>query len=303
MAVTPILVPIDGSDFSEQALHLACDIARRTSSALHIVQVHTITHPIAYPEIVPPYEPDWETALRIHQREHLVKLRNELDAIDGLEVNVALLQGPIVDQLVQYVEAHGIGRVVMTTHGRGGLSRAWLGSVASELVRFVGIPVVLIRPGNVSAPLTEAESLRHIVVPLDGSALSESILPEVLALARLADAQITLLHVTEAAGVHSAQYLEHVASTLRADDVRVDVAVVANWKTAAAIIDFAAHHGADMIAMATHGRGAWSRWVVGSVADKVLRGCSLPMLTLRPIETSAASDAEAGAATSKELLA
>lgn len=303
MAVTPVLVPIDGSDFSEQALHFACDLARRTSSPLHIVQVHALTHPIAYPEIVPPYEPDWETALRIHQREHLIKLRKELDAIDGLEVSVALLEGPIVDQLVQYVEARGIRSVVMTTHGRGGVTRAWLGSVASELVRFVGIPVVLIRPGAVSVPLAEVESLRHIVVPLDGSALSESILPEVMTLARLADVQITLLHVTEAAGAHSAQYLEHVASRLRAEAVRVDVAVVTNWKTAAAIIDFAAQHGADMIAMATHGRGAWSRWVVGSVADKVLRGCQLPLVMLRPIAAVAASDTGAGGAMSATQLA
>ena len=313
---TPILVPVDGSAFSEQAIPLACDLARRTQNPLHIVQVHTFSHPVAYPEIVPPYEPDWETALRIHQREHLARLRHDAAESTGMQVNAALLEGPIVDRLVQYVEDHGIGQLMMTSHGRGGLSRAWLGSVASELVRFVGVPVLLIRPNHGPRPLSELSLIRHILVPLDGSALSEAIMQHAVTFARLSGARMTLVEAVppvyavsgtgeapdvapdvkavESARNETARYLEHIAGGLRADNIDVEVGVLTHWQAAHAIIDYASDHGVDLIAMATHGRGAWSRWVVGSVADKVLRGCQIPVLVLRPSDAVAGADLDAG---------
>lgn len=312
----PILVPVDGSSFSEQALSFASDLAQRTDAALHIVQVHTFSHPVAYPEIVPPYEPDWETALRIHQRDHLAKLRHDIATASGLNPSAALLEGPIVDCLVQYVEAHGIGQIVMTTHGRGGLSRAWLGSVASELVRFVGVPVLLIRPTNTVHHRTELKSVRHVLVPLDGSVLSESVLPHAAEFAKCCDARLTLIEAVppvysisgggqvpdvstdvraaEVTRNETARYLEHVAGMLRASGLIVEIAVLTHWQAAHAIIDYASDHDVDLIAMATHGRGAWSRWVVGSVADKVLRGCQIPMLVLRPQEALASAELAVG---------
>jgi nucleotide-binding universal stress UspA family protein len=305
---SPILVPVDGSAFSEQALPIACDLARRTHAPLHIVQVHTFSHPIAYPEIVPPYEPDWETALVIHQREHLTKLRHDLDGSNGLNVVATMLEGPIIDRLVQYVDDQSIAQVVMTSHGRGGMSRAWLGSVASELVRFVGVPVLLIRPSHATPPATELRLLRHILIPVDGSALSESIVSHAVTFAKLSGARITLIEAVppiysvtgvpqvpdvvsdaragETARNETARYLEHLAGMLRAEDLEVDIGVLTHWQAAHAIIDYARDHDVDLIAMATHGRGAWSRWVVGSVADKVLRGCDIPVLVLRPPEAA-----------------
>ena len=276
----PILVPVDGSPFSEQAIPIACDIARRTRAPVHLVQVHTFMHPVAYPEIMPPYDPDWETALRIHQRNHLTKLRHDVEETYGIETHAALIEGRIVDALVHYAEARETGFIVMTTHGRGGLSRAWLGSVASELSRFVRVPVLLVRPKQLALPILDLSGVKHVLVPLDGSLLSESILPQAAAMAKLSDASVTLLQVTDGDG----HYLERVATRLRALELDVDVAVVQHWQPAHAIIDYAAAHAVDLIAMATHGRGAWSRWVIGSVADKVIRGCQIPALVLRPVE-------------------
>jgi nucleotide-binding universal stress UspA family protein len=186
------------------------------------------------------------------------------------------------------------------------MSRAWLGSVASELVRFVGVPVLLIRPGHLTPPVTELALLRHILIPVDGSILSESIVSHAAALAKLSGARITIIEavppVYSVTGVpqvpdvvpdarvgentrnETARYLEHLAGVLRAENLEVDIGVLTHWQAAHAIIDYARDHGVDLIAMATHGRGAWSRWVVGSVADKVLRGCDIPVLVLRPPE-------------------
>jgi nucleotide-binding universal stress UspA family protein len=168
----------------------------------------------------------------------------------------------------------------------------------------VGVPVLLIRPIHTPAEPASVAGMRHILVPLDGSPLAEAILPHVMGIARLSGARVTLVEAVapvysisggahtadvgidvraaETAHNESARYLEHVAGRLRRDHVEADVAVITHWQAAHAIIDYANDHGVDLIAMATHGRGAWSRWVIGSVADKVMRGCHIPMLVLRP---------------------
>ena len=74
----------------------------------------------------------------------------------------------------------------MTTHGRGLLSRAWLGSVADRLVRQLPMPMLLVRPHETDpADITNPPSIKHVLIPLDGSELSECIVPHALALGRL----------------------------------------------------------------------------------------------------------------------
>jgi len=192
----------------------------------------------------------------------------------------------------------------MATHARGGLSRAWLGSVAHDLVRLAAVPVLLIHPRSMASASSDLSGVQHILVPLDGSALSESVLPHASALAGMCEARITLIEIlppvytvsasgfapdapvdtraADSARAEAVGYLERIAGELRASGRNVDVVVLAHWQAAHAIIDHAETNAVDLIAIATHGRGAWSRWVVGSVADKVLRSSRVPLLVLRP---------------------
>ena len=89
--------------------------------------------------------------------------------------------------------------IVMTSHGRTGLSRMWLGSVADGLIRHSRVPVLLLRPIDAAAPRPFAHGLyKHILVPFDGSAASEEVLPAALALAKCGSARISLLRVVPA---------------------------------------------------------------------------------------------------------
>lgn len=135
---------------------------------------------------------------------------------------------------------------------------------------------------------------KKILVPLDGSPLDESILPQVTELARAHSAELVLLRValahafpgadpTEAqveAVREAERYLEEVEQDLRGKGLRVSTA--ARYGNAAAeILDHAAFSGVDLTAMSTHGRTGVSRWVQGSVAEKVLRGSTHPLLLVR----------------------
>jgi len=135
---------------------------------------------------------------------------------------------------------------------------------------------------------------KKILVPLDGSALAEAILPQVTELARVPDAELVILRValahafpgadpTEAqlqAVRESEKYLEEVGKGLKGAGLRVS-SVVRYGHAAEEILDHAAFAGIDLIAMSTHGRTGVSRWVLGSVAEKVLRASSMPLLLVR----------------------
>jgi nucleotide-binding universal stress UspA family protein len=296
-----LLVPLDGSQFGEHALPLALGIARRAGATLHLVHVHAITTPISV-DAIPVYDEALDAQDRARERAYLDDLARRLSNNGASRVITAVLDDPIADALRTYAAAHDIGLVVMTTHGRGAFSRFWLGSVTDSLVRCAPMPILLVRPQETPPDLAQAPAINHILVPLDGSALAEHILPPATALGALTDAVFTLVHVIaiEAAGYKtdwpivrsvagalaatraSAQtYLDRVAERLGAQSLVAHTAVIGG-QPAPAILEYAHDHAIDLVALATHGRSGAARLLLGSSADKIVRGATTPVLLYRP---------------------
>jgi nucleotide-binding universal stress UspA family protein len=319
-----ILLPVDGSTFSEHGLPVALDIARRAGAQLHIVQVHESMQSHLYPDGLTVYDESWDESLRTQEQEYMQSLALRCQERAGVSPRTEVLEGPTAATLGSYAAEMGIDLIVMTTHGRGGISRAWVGSTADALVRRAAVPILLIRPKDQAVDWDHVAAPRHILIPLDGSPLSESAIEPALALGSLSDARYTLLRVVlpipfvmapsaavpvfDETGARRSQaeselYLERTAERLRRRNVPVDTASVIHTTPALGVLDFAATHGIDAIAMATRGRGGWSRIALGSVADKVMRGSLLPTLLFRPKATpsideeataSSADNAEGG---------
>jgi nucleotide-binding universal stress UspA family protein len=299
-----IMVPLDGSAFGEQALPLARQLARKARAELHLVHVHQPVQPAVYVQDIAVYTGQLEEEARDREAEYLASVANRSAELAGVVVRRALLDGPVAPALARYAEEEGVGLVVMTTHGRGGLSRAWLGSVADALVREATIPVLVLRPRDGATAEDEPREIRRILIPLDGSPLAEQILEPAIELGRLMDAEYTLLQVvvppfvlmppTSAVvvepeaeadggvGPHaSEQYLAKVAARLREEGHRVKAVVETYPNAAQAVLDYAKQNEIDLIAMSTHGRTGFSRIALGSVSDKVLRGADVPVLLRR----------------------
>ncbi len=302
-----ILVPIDGSPFSEQALPTALAIARRTGARVHLVQVHEPW--IAAPPFaeLPPYDPVWERGIREQESLYLDELADRCREDAGVDVHAEVIDGPVADALAGYAAEVNVELIVMTTHGRGGFSRLWLGSVADGLVRKATRPVLLLRPDDEPVDPTDtarAPALDHVLVPIDGSEFSKQVIGRAIALGKPLGARFTLLRVISPAfapgwphqppplptppdlareRARAEESLEMIAEGLRAQKLRVKTAVVIHTRPAVGIIEFARDGGVDLIAMTTHGRGGWSRVALGSVADKVLRGTSTPLVLYRPV--------------------
>jgi nucleotide-binding universal stress UspA family protein len=161
-----------------------------------------------------------------------------------------------------------------------------------------------LRPNEPVPPNDLPPVFQHILIPLDGSALAEQILKPALALGDLTQAAYTLLHVvepfvvpgyaplartaqldvqvTQTALAEAQRYLDDLAQRLRDDGRQVHTRALLATQPAVAILDAARAHGADLIALATHGRSGLARLLIGSVADKVRRAADMPVLLYRP---------------------
>ncbi|HIE17700.1 MAG TPA: hypothetical protein EYP71_05845 [Dehalococcoidia bacterium] len=190
----------------------------------------------------------------------------------------------------------------MATHGRSGISRWWMGSVAEKVISEAPAPVLLIRSRQLQN--TEARGkisfLDKILAPLDGSDIGQAALPYVGILAVKASSSVTLLQAISPPGtaeaslfggpdwkkflkaMHNAgiSYLKGVAETLEKKGIKTTYEMVTG-DPADKIVEYAEKNNITLIAMSTHGRTGLTRWVLGSVADKVLHGAATPVFLVR----------------------
>ncbi len=295
-----ILVPLDGSPLAEQAIPIAQAIAERARCKLKLVLIH---EPLLLMESGPAYT-KVELARQKADRDYLKSVTARLRERLGRSVSSAVLRRmPLARTLTTYIRELGADLVVMTTHGRGGIRRAWLGSITDQLIRMSEVPILVVRSSE-TAPAESSVGLSEILVPLDGSPLAEAVLEPAAALARLWDAEISLLQVvlpvplasdpplpfptgysdqmTRIQRESARDYVRDVAERLRESGVKASGVEVLGAGVAGTLLDLARPGRTSLVAVATHGRGGLHRLVVGSVADKLVRAAEVPVLVVRP---------------------
>ena len=247
---------------------------------------------------------------RSEQERYLAEIAERTESLFGLVAERVLLDGVVDTAICNFAASMESPLVVISTHGRTGFSRFWLGSVADAIVRHASTPVLMLRHhGDGDGELTRTHHFRHLMVPLDGASFAEVALAPAAALAAAFRAKLTLLRVVAPASVPVALYAApYVAPPIDDDDetlnirlegaedyaraaairlrhedaaLELDTVVRVEESPATAILDAACAHGVDTIALATHGRGL-SRFVVASVTDKVMRAGPEAVLVLRP---------------------
>jgi len=298
-----LLVPLDGSSFAEQAVPLALEICVRSGAALHLVLVHDSLAAVPHYGEPALLDPSMDSAARRQEEEYLEAVARPL-AGRGVVVMTKVIDGMVAHSLAEYARTARIELVIFTTHGRGVFSRFWIGSVADRLVRQLDVPMLILRP-HAPRGTPSASLLRRIVVPLDGSALAEAVLEPAVQFGELLGAEYILYRavvalrpaplpypavmlipepteVTSILEQQASRYLDDVAGTLRARGLHVETVVEVTTDAVSGIATWAERHGADLIALATHGYGGAARFLLGSVADKLLRSASVPLMLWRP---------------------
>lgn len=300
-----IMVPTDGSGFDREAIRVALRVAERSRAKVQLVRVHSTGAFFGMGS-----SPEAATvSVKVLQQERdrilseLYALAAECRNTSDAEIGVALEDGPVPDALQAYATCNKVDLIVISSHGRGGIARLSLGSVTDSLIRQTTIPVLVVKPQASYLNPQAEEPFRRIIVPLDGSSLAEQILPEVVALAKVEESELTLLRVLvprtssqegigdkktpcwdkDVAIADAQAYLFRTAAKLREDGFLTTTDVVVGENIAQAITDYAGRAKADLVAIATHGRGGISRALRGSVADVVTRTSRTSMLVFRPV--------------------
>ena len=298
-----ILVPLDGSPLAEQAVPLAASIAQRGGGKLRLILVHELP-PAPVDPVAAKLFISIELASRKSERGYLRGIQARLREGGTRLSSAVTLTGKAGPELAQYVRELGIDLVVMATHGRGGIRRAWLGSVADHLIRTLEVPVLLVRPREGEPGPDRLPGMGQILVPLDGSPLAEQALDAAAALAHIWDAEVTLLQVvrpvllsvdpalplpsaydeelTASCRQQAQDYLDDIVEQMHGQGLRATGVAVVGWNAADTILDVARPERVAVVALATHGRGGLRRLVLGSVADKLVRGADVPVLVYHP---------------------
>ena len=287
------VVPLDGSATAEVVLPWAIVMAKALRLRLVLLQL--------VPDAWPGGDAPAEAALR-PARHYLDGVAASLgDAADGIDIETQAQ--PVGDDLAAgIIGAAGsldADVIVLATHGRSGVKRWVLGSVAETVVRTAASPVMVIR-ANAEAPTPETPAIRRILLALDGSPTAESALPQAMRLARACNATLDLLQVApwawsavagstevvmipegveEAVAESAEAYLQGVQARL-STEVRTEHHVRRGDPTSG-ILDHLVATGADIVVMSTHGRTGLTRWVLGSVAQRVLHTSERPVLLIR----------------------
>ncbi|HEV2460975.1 MAG TPA: universal stress protein, partial [Ktedonobacterales bacterium] len=303
-----ILVPLDGSFRAEQALPVAARLARATGGSLLLVRV--VNPPIDYSGGLAPVPLMTDQILESEMAgatDYLTAVAAR-PALSGIEIMTEVLYGFPGQQLIESIEAHGTDLVVLCSHGRTGLSRWALGSVAHTLVHQSAAPVLILRQEGTPARVEAARSIRTLV-PLDGSPLAEAALAPAAALTAALAAPhrgaLRLVQVVKAfqskaeeglvselneearrlAHSYLATAAQRMESTVAGRALAVSFSVELASDVASTLLGAAEQEGpdrCDVIAISTHGRGGLERWVMGSVTQRLLDTTRLPMLIVRP---------------------
>lgn len=299
-----IVVPLDRSVFGEIAIPHALGLLDGGTLAL-VTAVDPMLEPLGG-------IPELETSMLSASTNYLEEVASLLPK--GVDVETHVLGRPVTAALSQFASEFKADLIVLTTHGRGPVSRFWLGSVADRLTRTSPAPLYLVRPGednngtrpNLAVPVPAPDK---VLVPVDGSDHSEEAVPPTALLGSKEDQTLHLLRIAPypvffASGympdtiasnrdlsaeliANAEGYVEELATKLRDEGRTVLTNVVSAEFIAPAILEYAESWGAGAIAISTHGRSGFTRMILGSVADKVVRQSDTPVLLVQASEQDA----------------
>lgn len=304
-----ILVPLDGSRLAENALPHALTLAQTNGSSLYLVRV------IMNAPMVPAYE--WPIPSTISNQEwldeeertataYLEELKQTLAAI-GVKTRVGVFPGEPAHVVSTLAESNrSINTIVMASHGRSGLGRWLLGSVAEKILHATPVPLLIVH-GDERAPIEPLKpaKYKHLLVPLDGSHFAEQAITTARLIAEPNQATITLATIVpheddvglaeagvipmwsikdqQAARERMQGYLQRLATNLQSSGLNIKT-LVQSGEPAAMLESIATNEDVDLIVMATHGRSGFTRMWLGSVATRLIRHTTHQVLLVRAEE-------------------
>lgn len=288
-----IMVPLDGSQLSERVLPYVRCLARALKVAVELVQ-------IVDPEVVTVFSDPQHgryfdvvgSTLRGNSMNYLERVAGSFP--DPSTVICTAEIGNPAEVIAERAAAHPGTLIAMSTHGRSGLQRWFLGSVADKVLHGCVNPLLLVRTAG--GRRGGEAPLKTVLVPLDGSRLAESSLPHVAEVAKKMKLKVVLVRVYDPLAQGHMPYFERIKEKMR-EEAKVYLEekvqqlkskgldevsyLLSKGRAAGEIVNIARATPDNLVAMSTHCRSGIGRWVLGSVTDRVVRRSGDPVLVIR----------------------
>jgi nucleotide-binding universal stress UspA family protein len=295
-----ILVPVDFSEMSIQAINTATRLARRFGASTHLAHVRQFAYASGFlpaPPMDPfPVMPDEQDAEK-NAAEKLHVLARECDV--PLATCHILSGGPAFDEICRVAQNIPADLIVMPTHGRTGLKHVFLGSTAERIVQHSPCPVFVVREKKRRSKTRPLHSINTILVPVDFSDCSREGLRYAIGFANEFGARIILLHATylgyiyssegtaiydipalqKAARKNAQRHMRQLVRAVNFEGVKFETAFT-DGSPVSDICSFAKEHDVDLIITSTHGLTGLKHALIGSVAEQVVRRASCSVLAV-----------------------
>jgi len=304
-----ILVPIDGSEESRTIVRWAAGLARANDAEITLLSVvDPEEFRIVEATAIGSFSTDAPTeviAEFVEKRKAELETEAQTLRATGLAVDVIAIEGAPAETIVAEAKKLDVDLIAMSTRRESALARGILGSVTDRVLHSTTTPLLVLQPEDLEDDSVGTGFIRRIVVPLDGSTLSEQAVAPAVALARVTGAELVFTEVVRiptygiemgGLGYVSVHYAEAFSTELQEEEgARYLATFVENAETAGLkaqaqvstgnpsiqIVDEATAPG-SVIVMATHGAGGIKRWMIGSVTDKAIRSAHRPVLVIPP---------------------
>lgn len=299
-----IIVPLDGSPLAEGALPYALALAAATDAPVTLMQV------VPSSQLMRDHYLRYDASMEAEQMATaatVLEARARSLSHPPQRIDTYLAVGDAAEEIVRYAERGEGSCIVMATHGRGGALHWAFGSVARKVLTAATIPTLIVRSEREPAQSAQPATIRSLLVPLDGSKLAEAAIPHARDIAHELGARVTLVRVIpllstliaspyepmiaaeyydetmEQMRTSAQEYLTTISHTFSAASIVTDT-VVKQGGAPMALLEMVDTKEYDLVVMSTHGRTGVKRWVLGSVAERLVEASHTPVLLVRTTE-------------------
>jgi nucleotide-binding universal stress UspA family protein len=307
-----ILVPLDRSPLAECVLPHAIALARCLDSQLMLLHVLSLPDRQDRLRAVDPLE--WQ--LRRAEAENYLQGVSARIREAGVSCGAEVKDGDAAEQIVDYARANQVGLVLIASHGQSGLSDWNLSSVAQKVIARAGTSLMIVRAYQPAPADIAILRYQRVLVPLDGSARAECVLPLAAALTRVPDTQVLLAHVVQRSQMprrtppsredseladrlvernfsEAGQYLEVAGSQL--PPAAMETRLLIGDQVAGSLHELVDQEHIDLVLLSAHGYSGQTRWPYGSLVASFIANGSAPLLVFQdaPDQQSALTQTQA----------
>ena len=298
----PVMVPLDGSLLAECVLQHVVAIARAFDAKVILLRVLDKKQASEKAQLFDLV--NWQIN-KTGAKLYLEKISTRLQK-SGLRIETAVLEGLVAESITEYALKRGVKLIILSSHGRSGLSRWGISSVTQKIIFSAPTSVLIIRAHQPATSELIEQQYTRLMVPLDGSRRAEYVLPMVTLLARFHRSRVYIVHVVKTPEMarqmpldhedlelsnrivtrnreEAIRYLDQVRLQSPLEGIEVQTRLLTSDNAAAALHELADKENIDMVALSAHGYSGYNQWPYGSMVNNFILYSKVPLLIVQDL--------------------